>query len=149
MGSVHPRQQIKALVVTAVTGLTTTGTDVFTDPLHPIALIDLPAVRVVVTRDEVLADDNAMGGIETREISVTIEAVEEAATGLAATLDLICLEVEAAVFNDAPLAALAFDGGLRSTEIDLTGDGEAPIGTATMDWFFVYQINISDPSTIL
>ena len=145
----HARQQIKAAITTAVTGLATTGSYVFSDPLYPNDPDDLPAVRIEIIREDIQTDLDAMGGIETRELLVAIEAVGEKSSGLAAQLDQICLEAEIAISGSTTLAGLVLDGGLRSTEFELSGDGETPVGTARMEWYFHYQVNVANPATIL
>ena len=47
----HVRQQIRSAIITQVTGLTTTGINVFEHRVYPLAEDDLPAIVVSTTSE--------------------------------------------------------------------------------------------------
>lgn len=145
----HARQQIKTAVITAVTGLTTTGANVFVDEVHPTAAGSLPALTVRVDREDLRDDLGDMGDMEIREMTMIVDAVEQDKTSLSTNLDQICLEVEAGMMSNQALFNLVFDYNLRSTAFELSGDGDEPIGTASMEWVLSYQIDRAAPDTII
>ena len=70
----HVRKQIRDLVATAVTGLTTTSTRVYSDRAHPIPQDKLPALRVFFASEEGQMERGAMGAGTTmhRRASLTV-----------------------------------------------------------------------------
>ena len=62
------------------------------------------------------------------------------------TLDDICEEVETVLYTNRTLSGNAIDIRLDGTEIELDGTGEAPVGTATMAWVVVYEVDRDGPT---
>ncbi len=149
----HSRRAIRKAVVTAVTGLTTTGTNVVSWRLHAIDASERPQLAVMVAAlPETVSDtvENQYGYTEIRDLPVTLEArVEQASASTHAdaldTLDDICQEVEIAMVGNAALSALVVDVMLESTEISMAGDGERPAALATMEWLVRYSVDRSSP----
>jgi len=149
----HARTSIRTAIANAVTGLTTTGANVFMNPMYLISTFELPALRVFVGRDsEVVNGDQAqMGNITWRELSVTVEAVARTSatdTTVADVLDNICAEVETAIMGDSALAARVVDVQLASTTIQTDDEAEEPTGVATMDWRVVYRTDGTAPTVV-
>jgi hypothetical protein len=137
----------------ALVGLTTTGTNVFVNPMYLISTAELPALRIFVARDqEVVNGDQAqMGDITWRQLAVDVEAVARTSatdTTLADVLDTICAEVETAVMTDSTLAGLVVDVQLASTTIEVDDEAEEPTGTATMAWLVTYRTDGTAPTTV-
>lgn len=142
----HKREQIRKAIVTAVTGLTTTGANVFSGITYNLADTDLPALKVYAAGEQYNEGQDEMGAVEGRILSIRIEATAKATGALDDTLDDICEEVEIAVTGSSALSALVTGGRLESTEIEIEPGAELPVGTATMEWAIFYTVNSTAPS---
>jgi hypothetical protein len=77
--------------------------------------------------------------MQQRSVNVEVVAVARAVADLDDTLDGICKEVEIALSMPlSALAGIAKNVTLASTEIELTGGAEKPVGTATMTYVVEY-----------
>lgn len=145
----HARKAIRDAVVTALTGLATTGANVFASrpESRPLPQSSLPALRVF-TVDEV-AEPSGMSRPRTlaRSLTLGVEASAIATSALDDALDGICDEVETALGNTKPAAAK--DLRLLSTVIEFDGGAEQPVGRARMEFLIDYQTPENAPGTIV
>ncbi|HSG59824.1 MAG TPA: hypothetical protein VLA24_00165 [Pseudomonadales bacterium] len=125
----HVRKQIRDAIVTAVTGLSTTGSRVYKTRLYPLEQGKLPGICVYTKAEE----STPITITKPRTIERTLEVMLESYT-LAGDdgLDQICLEVEEAIYNDSALNALIKDVYMSSFEADFNGDGEKPVATGRL-----------------
>ena len=133
----HIRQQIRERVGTTLTGLTTTGSNVFQSRVYNLENAKLPAIIIYTkSEDSKLLE---MGSTRTlqRNLSLVVEAYVKANTNFDDTIDTIAKEVEAAMGADVSHNSLARDTFLDSTEINYNAEGEQPVAVMTM----VYNIN--------
>ena len=143
----HIRQQIREQVGTTLTGLTTTGSNVFESRVYPLSDASLPAL-IIYSKSET-SSISTMGtglGID-RTMTLTIEAYVKANLTFDDTIDTICDEVEVAMGTDPSLNGKVRFSYLESTDIDYDGDGENPIGYATMNYVVEYRTAQNAPST--
>lgn len=145
----HARQQVRAAVVTDLTGLTTTGSSVFTARVSALVSTELPA-WLVSLRDEQAGFD--VPGTLSRSGQVVLEGVAEGGDGLEDKLDLMAAEAEAAIYDaDGATMALLMNIGAPVTVIDL-GDPEngqaRRIGRIRLQIPVVYRTVTTDPTTI-
>ena len=133
----HIRQQIRERVGTTLTGLTTTGSNVFQSRVYNLENAKLPAI-IIYTKSED-SELLEMGSIRTlqRNLSLVVEAYVKANTNFDDTIDTIAKEVESAMGADVTHNSLARDTFLDSTEINYNAEGEQPVAVMTM----VYNIN--------
>jgi len=149
----HSRTGIRTKTITAVTGLTLTGSNVFDWNLNAQAENKLPSLTVMVARSpEQISDDidNELGVLEVRDLPITIEVREvQAATDshadLLTAIDDICEDVEIALTGNAALAAAIIDITLMTTEIEMVGGGEYPMVVATQEWIARYSVDRTAP----
>lgn len=147
----HIRKQIRDAVQTAVTGLPTTGANVFPSRARNLSSSQLPALLIYVPREEIEETRGTAAArtqaraqeinVEGRVEEVTAEAVEDA-------LDQIALEVEK-VLNDNELGGLAHFMTLRSTESDVTAQGKKHEGEITLTYTVLCATKTNDPETAL
>ena len=145
----HIRQQIREQVGTTLTGLTTTGSNVFESRVYPLSDASLPAL-IIYSKSET-SSISTMGtglGID-RTMTLTIEAYVKANLTFDDTIDTICAEVEVAMGTDPSLNGKVRFSYLESTDIDYDGDGENPIGYATMNYVVEYRTAQNAPSTAI
>ena len=144
----HARQQIREAVVQALTGLQTTGSNVYESRVYPHDV--LPSLAVYTVRDEP-RQEQTLGQLVHRELTLVVEARAKPADGgptVDDQLDTICAEVEAALMADQTLGGLVQGTELQETEIELSGELERPVGIARMRWRIVYAIVATDPTTL-
>jgi len=145
---VHARELIRKAVASAVTGLATTGTSVFTNRLYPYNDDDLPNLSVYAAQSpETVEDEGTMGSYQLRVLPVEIVARAKTTAELEDTLDDICAEVETALVGSAAVDALVKSLRLISTEIEMDNDGEKPVGAARMEWEVIYRVDGAAPTT--
>jgi len=116
----HIRQQIRERAGTVLTGLTTTGSNVFQTRVYPLENTNLPAL-VIYTKDE----------------KQTSNFDDE--------IDKICKEVEIAISADTTLNGLAKDCYLQSTSIEYNTEGEQPLSYAVLTFLTNYYVQETAP----
>ena len=145
----HIRAQIRAAVVNLLTGLTTTGANVFQTRVWPVNDSELPCLLVMTDADVVSSYSEGSVVANTprnvnRTMHLTVQALVRSATTDDA-LDQICLEVEKALSADRFLGGLSANVTLADTRIQFKGDGEKPTGEATMTYQIEYWVLDTTP----
>lgn len=138
----HARETIRKAIVTAVTGLTTTGSRVEDNRTELYEPDELPALNVLVQSEEYNPELSTFD-YEIRVLEVDIEArVRYAGDDVSDVLDDICSEIEAAVPANAALVALLDEDGLeyQGTQFDWESESERDIGLATVMYQVRYQV---------
>ena len=141
----HVRQQIREKIGTTLTGLTTTGSNVFESRVYPLENANLPAL-IIYTKEEssepiVIGTQRLMS----RELSVVVEGYAKATSNFDDTIDTISKEVEEAIAADRTLDGLAKDCYLESTEIEFNGEGEKPLGYVSLTFLTNYYVKEKNP----
>lgn len=148
----HVRQQIRSAIITQVTGLTTTGINVFEHRVYPLAEDDLPAIVVSTTSEgSSMATIGGMGTVASlqRNLAISVEGYVKATSDVAQTLDTIAEEIEVALGDDETLGGLVESIELSGTTIEITAEGDQPVGVVKMDYDVVYRTTTGNPSTAL
>lgn len=149
----HARQQIRDGVATTLTGLATTGSNVFVSRVYPLESASLPGITIMTDNDVAEIDNtSAMNSnrIVWANLGLIIKAhVQESASSLDDTLDQIEVEVRQALLSDITLGGLAKDIWWISSDITLEGENAKPIGLAEILFNVSYRVAASDPSTVL
>lgn len=145
----HVRRQIRERVATTLTGLTTTSSKVYQSRVYPLAANNLPGLLVYTTSESSAPDVMGAQPAVDRELNLVIEGYAKTASNLDDVLDLISKEVEIAMATDTSINSLAKDSYLSATEIELTGEGEQPIGIVTMSYTVQYRTANNTPDVAL
>lgn len=151
----HARETIRKAIKSAITGLTTSGARVRDWSLYAKGPLGHPALSLEVgssatTPSETV--DNEFGDGELRDLPFVVEAravqaISGTVESLEDTLDDMCLEVEVALAGNKTLGlSYVHDMMLVATTIEVSGDGEAPVGKARMEWLLRYSTDKTDPS---
>jgi hypothetical protein len=136
----HLRQQIREAVAGAVTGLTTTGARVYQGRVYPLEDAQLPGLTVASLAEVSQRTTLPAPGMMARTLRLEVRAFAKAVASLEDTLDLICKEVEIALAMPcAALAGIAKSITLISTDIELQGISEKPVGQAALTYEIVYM----------
>lgn len=152
----HARKQIRAAVKLLLTGLATTGSNVFVNrdtSASPYAEAELPALNIATGTDDVIGrsfGSQVSAANRTREntLTLTVTVTAKAVPMPDDTLDQACLEVEKALGADIFLGGLATDARLASTDFTPDEAGDKPVATAKMTFDIDYWCDDSDPSVV-
>ena len=143
----HVRKQIRDAIVTATTGLSITGSNVFRSRIYPIEQTKLPGLCIFTKSEAVEFDTLTMSRSVNRVLDVTIEAYVSSTTNYDNTLDQIAVEVEEALAADPTLGSLAKDTQVTAFEADFSGDGEQPVAIGRFTVTVQYRTSETDVET--
>ena len=144
----HLRQSIRERIATDVTGLSTTGSNVFQSRVYPIEDGSLPCLLVYSTSEESEVTEMASPRPITRILNVVVQGVVGATTP-DDTLDTISKEVEVALAADVNINSLAHNSFLSGTEIEFNSDGAKPIGTVMLNYVVEYRNVDNNPESAI
>ncbi len=141
----HVRQQIREYFGTTLTGLTTTGANVYESRVYTLQNNTLPSL-VIYTKSEI-AEPIVIGTdrVMSRELSVVVEGYCKATSNFDDTIDTISKEVEEAIMADRTLGGLAKDTYIESTEITFNAEGEKPLGFVSLTFISNYYVKEKNP----
>ena len=145
----HLRQQIRERIGTTLTGLSTTGSNVFQSRVYPLEDTNLPALVIYTKSEESIPIDIGTNRTLESNLIVNIEGYVKATNNFDDQIDTICKEVESAMAVDVTLNNLAKDTFLESTEIEFNAEGEAPVGYVTLSYKIDYYCLELNPDVAL
>jgi len=134
----HARKAIRDDIITAVTGLTTTGSNVFRNRVYPIADGKLPGVLIFTESEEIEPSTITPPRTQMRRLSVAVEAFVKGVSNYDDTLDTICEEIEEALAADLTRGGNAKDTRIVSFESEFSGEGDQPVAVGRMTVEVVY-----------
>ena len=142
----HARKQIRDQLMTTLTGLTTTGSNVFNSRVYDHDA--LPCISVYTLSEE-LGDESQ--NKQFRMLNVMVEVRAKAADNLEDQLDQIGAEIEDAIFanGDTTLSDTCKEFDYDGLDIELSGEAEQPFGLMTMRFMAMYRVNKTDVETII
>lgn len=124
----HIRTAIRNDVVTAITGLSLTGSNVFASRLYPITSGTLPGIIVYSDSENTSYLTLGLPRTQERILSLTVEVYVSAVSNYDTTLDTICAEIEDALYTDVERSGLAKDTQVTAFNSQFSGDGDKPVG---------------------
>lgn len=142
----HHRETVRDAIVSAVTGLTTTGSRVYRSRVYSLAADKLPGL-VVYCRSET-SEPELVVGIPRKLVRVAqfvIEGYARATADVDETLDDIAAEVETAI-GGSQLSNAARDCTLTGTDIDFADGGDVPLGIIRMTFAVTYRTAENAPT---
>ena len=153
----HAREQIRDAIITLVTGLTTTGANVFPSRVYPLKDGELPALCVYTFNEEIDDEKGKIEKLDFRYLSVKVDGYAKMPSGvsdptadpLEDVLDDIASEVETAVLADQGLGVGAIATDLESIEIEKNIEGEKPTAVISMSFKVHYLTDTGTPNTIV
>ncbi len=143
----HAREQIRKAFVTAldaIPNLTTFNGRIF--PLHDAVL---PAVTVFTREEAIDPEIGRLEGIQNRALATSVQLYVKADEYLDDAMDTLSESVEAAIFPSTEINNLVRCLDLISVEIEVSMDGENPMGTMTMIFSCRYLTNDGFPGVII
>jgi hypothetical protein len=145
----HARKTIRDRIVADLTGLTTTGTNVFKSRVYPIAGNLLPGLAIYTLGEQIEYASIGQGRLQQRMLSVSVDIYVKGTSNYDDTLDQICLEIEDALYADLDLNSNAKDVRVSRFDSDFSGEGDQPVAFARLGVDVIYHTNESDPETTL
>jgi hypothetical protein len=145
----HARQQIRDQLETTLAGLATTGTNVFSSRVYDAAAADaLPSLTIYMLSED-LGEES--GNKQMRILNVVVEARVKQSLNVDNTLDTIGAEVESALFasGDNTLSGKCKHFNYDGLDIELSGEGDQPIGLMTMRFIALYRVDKTDVTTLI
>ena len=127
----HIRKLIRDNITTALTGLTTTGTNVYQTRVYPLAESKLPGIAIYTKSEDVEYQTITTPRAQERVLLVAVEAYVKALANYDDTLDTIAEEVEAALYTDLTRGGYAKDTRVISFDSQFSGDADQPVAYAT------------------
>lgn len=144
----HVREQIVVAAVAAVTGLATTGSNVFRDrdtDERPLQATELPALLVDDDGDPAEIISIGQGRLLERTMRIRITAFVKSASGYSTLLNTILKEIEIAIagaaLGGAKYALLAL---VDPREVDESGEKSAVRQAFHFDFYYVTAHNAPD-----
>jgi hypothetical protein len=137
----HLRTQIREQVVSELTGLATTGSNIFESRVYPMESAGLPGIIIYTTDEVVEADQSSTtssGRRLVRFLTLKIEGYAKAETDVDDTLDTIAKEIEEKIAGST-IGGLVKDVVLAETEIELTAESEQPVGRLNLTYQIHYE----------
>ena len=150
----HLRRQIRERIVTDVTGLSTTGSNVFEGRVYPVEESKLPCLLVYDSEESIEAQTLAPAGSRSMmaTLNITIEGYANGGSGsdVLDTLAGIQKEVQVAMAGDVSINSLAGDSAPVSADISLSGEGSKPTGSKRLTYQirYGYAENAPDVATL-
>jgi hypothetical protein len=143
----HVRQQIRDDIVTTLTGLTTTGSNVFRSRIFPLEETNLPALCIYTKSETSEYDTIGLPRSVNRVLDVAVEAYVKGVSNYDNTLDTIAVQMEEAIAADITLGGLAKDAQITAFEADFAGDGEQPVAVGRFTVTVEYRTVENDVET--
>lgn len=124
----HVRKSIRDNIATTLTGLTTTGSNVFQTRLFSLTDAKLPAVCIYTNAEATEYTTITTPRTQMRSLDVAVEFYVKATANIDNTLDAIAVEIEEALYIDLTRGGNAKDTQITAFEADYNSDGEQSVG---------------------
>jgi len=138
----HIRQQIRESLATVISGLTTTGENVYQSRVYPYDI--LPCLSVYTKEETAEYDSLSFPRSSRRELLLTIEIRAKESTDVDDKIDQISAEVEAAVSADITLGGISKDIQYQGIDIQLEGGTNQPTALGIMNYNIIYRVLETD-----
>jgi hypothetical protein len=144
----HAREQVRNAVVTTLTnaGVATT---ISKSRVWPIAAKSDSVVLIYTNTESIPQTTLTYPRKFERELGLVIECLARDIYALDDQLDSLCEAVEDAIGADNTLGGLVKDCVLSDTQITLDASGDAPIGSARLQFRVYYRTAETDAGTII
>lgn len=136
----HLRKQIRDALVATFTGLPTTGANVSGKPFYGLSDIELPALFVASSNEQVDVSTIGFPALLERRLNLEVLIKVKSDTTVFDTLDQIIAEVETKIYQSPAintLGGLVKETNLTAIHIDTNMEGDRPVGQAVL----VFEVN--------
>ena len=143
----HVRETIRSNIVTVLTGLTTTGSNVFESRHYPLETGNLPALCIYTLTEETEYATMTVPRTQLRTLNVAVEAYVQSTSSIDNTIDTIAVQVEEALDADLTRGGNAKDTQVTAVDIDYSTEGDQPLGIAKFNVVVLYETLENDVET--
>ena len=143
----HVRKTIRDNITTTLTGLTTTGSNVYQTRFYPLAEAKIAGLCIYTNSESTEASTLKTPRTQLRTLEVMVEAYVKGTTGIDDTLDTIAVEVEEALTTDITRGGNAKDTKVTAFEASYSGDGDQPVGVGRFTVEVLYATLENDIET--
>lgn len=145
----HARTQIRNAIVSALSNLTTTGSNVFVGKVSAFADSQLPGLNIMTLEEELDTESSggSHSGADARQLRVEIQIKAKQEDGLLAALDGIEVEIHDAIMTDDSLGGKVKRMKLVGSRVELDEE-EKNIGTLISTWGCYYLHVAGDLETL-
>lgn len=140
----HQRNVIRNAIVTALTGSTSAGTQVFSTQKLLYVQDDLPAIAVYAQNESSTLDQTAPRELDRKPIFL-IESIVDAGENVDNTMDDMAEEIELVMDADPFFGGEAYQSHLTGTELISVEDGDREIGILTLTYQLFYRTDAFVP----
>jgi len=139
----HVRESLRDRAVTTLTGLATTGSNVFGARVFALKATEIPALLIFTEEEEPFDDGETMGNDYVMAMQLVVRVMVGEPTSVEDQADLILEEVQAAWGTDRRLNNLALQtryAGRSATTYSKEGDRE--FGTFDIFFMVLYEVTV-------
>lgn len=137
----HQRKAIRDNVMTTLSGLNSTGANVFNTRILPNLESKLPCLNVYTISET--SEEVDFLSIQ-RDLTLAVDGYAKNSSTIEDTLDTLAQEVEDALGTDVSRGNTAYDTFLSSTEMDLSSEGDIQMGTVRLQFTIRYRTAKTD-----
>jgi len=150
----HARTAIRSALVVALTGLSTTGVNVFPNRAYPKGDGNLPCLLVLTNDESEIGEDFNGNSTLERQLELQVRCVakesDEAGDKLDDKLDAMIAEVEVAMNSAGTLGGKVKDiSAPKSIRVGLDDSLDQPVGIAEVNFVVTYSTKAGTPGTPL
>lgn len=142
----HIRKLIRDNIVTSLTGLSSTGSNVYASRVYPLTANKLPGLAIYTNSEQVQYRTMAPPRTLIRTMTVNVEIYVKAVTTFDDDIDTVVAEVEAALHTDLTRGGYAEDTKITSLDVQFSGDGDQPVAGARLDVEVTYFATEGSPT---
>ena len=143
----HVRKLIRDEVVTALSGLATTGSNIYRSRVYPLAANKLPGITIYTKSDSSEYATNVRPRTLLRTLTIVVEAYVQALSDYDSQLDTIAVEIEEALAADVTRGGYAKDTRIVAFDAEYSGDGDLPVASAVFTIEVLYSTLENDSET--
>lgn len=144
----HARRIIRDKVFDVLTNAAVADT-VSKSRVYPLAADTVSACLIYTNTESVVGTTLTYPRRFSRELMLVVECVARDSQRLDDRMDNLCANVENAIGADNTLGGLVKDCLLTETAITHTFDGDAPIGSARMNFRIEYRTEETDAGSVI
>ena len=143
----HVRKSIRDNVTTTLTGLATTGSNVYQTRFYPLAEAKLAGLCIYTNSEDVEYTTLSLPRTQMRSLEVMVEAYVKGTTNIDDTLDTIGVEISEALAADVTRGGYAKDTKVTRFEATYAGEGDQPVGVGSFTVEVLYATLENDIET--
>ena len=143
----HVRKSIRDNIATTLTGLTTTGSNVYVTRFYPLAEAKLSGLCIYTNSEATEFATLTPARTQMRALEVMVEAYVKGVSSIDDTLDTIAVEVEEALATDITRGGNAKDTKVTAFEATYAGEGDQPVGVGRFTVEVLYATLENDIET--